>query len=84
MGDMFSRFNFGELMGFLSVGGGLFIALVAIVGNLWADVRKSELSAALKHDMLDRGLSADEIMTVLNAGTKRARKVAHESHALSG
>ena len=60
MGDI-SRFNYGELMGFLSVGGGCLSPVIAIVGALWADIRKAELAAALKHDMLDRGLSADEI-----------------------
>lgn len=83
MSDMLARFNFGELMGFFSVGGGLSIAVIAIVGNLWADVRKAELASALKHDMLDRGLSADEIRTVLDAGTKRAARCSRESHAMS-
>ncbi|HET6325317.1 MAG TPA: hypothetical protein VFG04_11630 [Planctomycetaceae bacterium] len=83
MGDVFSRFNFGELMGFLSVSGGLLVAVIAIVGGLWADVRKAELASALKHDMLDRGLSADEIRTVLDAGTKRAARCSRESHAMS-
>jgi hypothetical protein len=78
-----SRFNYWELMGFLALGGALVIPMIAIVGALWADVRKAELASALKHDMLDRGLSAEEIQAVLNAGKKHARKAARESHALS-
>jgi hypothetical protein len=82
MGDL-SRFNYWELMGFLALGGALFIPVIAIVGALWADIRKAELAAALKHDMLDRGLSADEIQAVLNAGKKHARKLAREAQVLN-
>jgi hypothetical protein len=74
MSGVLTRFNFGELMGFLSVGGGLLIALVAVVGGIWKDVRRREIAAGLKHDMLDRGMSAEEIRMVLDAGTKRSRK----------
>jgi len=74
-----SRFNFGELMGFLTVGGGLLMGLVAIVGSFWTDVRKKEIAAALKQDMLNRGMSAEEIRTVIDAGTKRSRKLAEDS-----
>jgi len=74
LADTLSRFNFGELMGFLAVGGGLLIALVAIVGGYWTEIRKIEISAALKQDMLSRGMSADEIQTVLEAGTDRSKR----------
>jgi hypothetical protein len=74
LADMFSRFNFGELMGFLAVGGGLLIGLVAIVGGYWTEIRKTEISAALKQDMLSRGMSADEIQTVLDAGSDRSKR----------
>jgi hypothetical protein len=40
MSDLLTRFNFGELMGFFVVGGGMLIALVAIWGGMWTDVRK--------------------------------------------
>jgi hypothetical protein len=80
MAELLSRFSHWELIGFLAAGGALFIPVVAIVGALWADVRKAELAAALKHDMLDRGLSAEEIQAVLNAGKKRAWKQAREAH----
>jgi hypothetical protein len=75
LADAFSRFNFGELMGFLAVGGGLLIGLVAIVGGYWTEIRKTEISAALKQDMLSRGMSADEIQTVMDAGTDRSKEL---------
>jgi hypothetical protein len=74
LADVLSRFGFGELIGFLSVGGGLLIALVAVAGGLWVENRKLEVNAALKHDMLAQGMTADEIQTVLDAGTHRSRR----------
>jgi hypothetical protein len=74
LADMLSRFNFGELMGFLAVGGGLLIGLVAVAGGLWVELRKNEMTAALKQDMLSRGMSPDEIKFVLDAGTNRSRR----------
>jgi hypothetical protein len=81
MAELLSRFNFGELMGFLCVGGGLLIGLIAVAGGIWSDIRKKEIAAGLKHEMLARGMSADEIRTVLNAGTKRSARIADESCA---
>jgi hypothetical protein len=74
MTEFLSRFDYDQLMGFLVVGGGLLLGLIAIVGNFWNASRKSELAAALKQDMLNRGMSAEEIRTVLDAGTKRSRR----------
>jgi len=82
MSEFFTR-DFGELMGFLSVGGGLLIGIIAVVGGIWQKIRRAEIAAALKHDMLERGMSADEIRTVLDAGTKKCRKrlSAHQAGA---
>ena len=81
MGEYLSRLHFGELMGLLGISGGLLIGLIAVVGGIWSGVRKKEIAAGLKHDMLERGMSADEIQKVLDAGTKSSGKVARESHA---
>jgi hypothetical protein len=80
MAEMLTR-NFGEWIGFMIVGGGLLIGLIAVAGGIWSDVRKKEIAAALKHDMLERGMSADDICKVLEAGTKRSRKVESDSQA---
>ena len=74
LADFLSRFQFGELIGFLAVGGGLLIGLVAVAGGLWVEIRKNEIAAALKQDMLGRGMSPDEIKMVLDAGSDRSRK----------
>jgi hypothetical protein len=65
---------YGQLMGFLAVGGGLLMGFVAILGAFWIEIQKREIAAALKHDMLERGMSAEEIRVVIDAGTKRSKK----------
>ena len=79
MGAYLSSLPFWQLILLLIIGGGLTISLVAIVGAFWTDIRKREISAALKQDMLSRGMSADEIRIVLDAGTKRSGKIRAES-----
>jgi hypothetical protein len=79
MGEYLFKLNVGELIALVSVTGGLSIALVAVLGGIWSDVRKREIVAGLKHDMLDRGMSPEEIRTVLDAGTKRSGKCADKS-----
>ena len=50
---------------------GLMIPLTGIVfgtlTNYWSRSRQAELDAALKQQMLERGMSADEIVQVLEA-----------------
>jgi Na+-transporting methylmalonyl-CoA/oxaloacetate decarboxylase gamma subunit len=85
MGAYLSSLGYGQVMGFLIIGGGLLMGFVAIIGAFWTDIRKKEIAAALKHDMLERGMSADEIRVVIDAGTKRSKKRAAEladSHAV--
>lgn len=74
LADIFSRFNYNELMGFFVVSGGLIIGLVAVAGGFWVELRKTEISAALKQEMLSRGMPAEEIQMVLDAGTHRSRR----------
>jgi hypothetical protein len=46
---------------------GTVIALSAILASQWRKVRQTEIEVALKRDMLNRGLSTDEIERVLRA-----------------
>jgi hypothetical protein len=53
------------------------LALILIVPSLahyWHLTRVRELEASLKHEMLVRGFSAEEIASVMSAGAKSARK----------
>lgn len=74
MPELLSRFEAGELIGLVAVSGGLLCGLVAIFMGIWHEHRKTEFNAALKQDMLNRGMSADDIRTVLDAGTNASGK----------
>ena len=41
------------------------------LGYCWASVRRAEIQANLKHEMIVRGMSADDVARVLDAGTDR-------------
>ena len=70
MTDLLSRFDSGQLLGLVSIVGGMLFSLLIVTGSYWRKVREAEIAAALKRDMLDRGMSAEEIKTVLEAGPK--------------
>jgi hypothetical protein len=57
----------GELVWIIAVGGGLLCGIVCTIGKHWERIRKIEL----KLDMINRGMSAEEIQTVLDAGEKK-------------
>ena len=47
--------------------------VVSSVGYYWHKVRKAELEASLKQEMIQRGMSADEIKQVIQASAERSR-----------
>src|SRR5262245_15147235 len=62
---------------------GMFICIAAIavgctVAVQWRKARQTELEAAIKKEMLERGMSADDIVKVL-AATATASKAEHEA-----
>jgi hypothetical protein len=59
---------------------GTIIALGCTIAVQWRIARQSELSAALKKEMIERGMSAQEIQMVLGAAEASRQRVA-ESHA---
>jgi hypothetical protein len=46
------------------------MTVVPIIGHYWYKVRQAEIEASLKHDMLQRGMSAEDIERVLAAPGK--------------
>jgi hypothetical protein len=74
MNEILSRFEAGEIIGLVAVTGVLLCGLVAIIMGIWHVHRKAEINAALKQDMLNRGMSADDIRMVLDAGTPQSGK----------
>lgn len=69
--QVIDRLSSGQLLAliivFLIVTGGL---IKCAVTN-WRKVRVAEMEAALKQDMLNRGLSAEDINKVLSASAKK-------------
>ena len=68
MSEFLDKFNGGQLIGLVAVLVGPLIALVAIAASQWRRVRIAELEAALKQQMLDKGMSAAEIEQVMRSG----------------
>ena len=67
--ELLSKFEAGELIGLTAVVGGLLCGLVAIVMGTGLAIRKTELTVGLKKSMLERGMSAEEIRMVMEAGS---------------
>jgi hypothetical protein len=70
--ELLSKFEPGELIGLTAVLGGLFCGVVGILGGVTVAIRKTELAAGLKRSMLERGMSAEEIRMVMDAGSDRS------------
>jgi hypothetical protein len=47
--------------------------VVSTVAVQWRKVRQAEIDAALKHEMIQRGMSADDIQKVLEASSRKSR-----------
>jgi hypothetical protein len=69
MFELLSKFEPGELIGLTAVVGGLICGILGTVMGIGLAIRKTELEASLKKSMLERGMSAEEIRMVINAGS---------------
>ena len=70
MVELLSRFSSLELIALVSILGGLIFVTFAVLVDYLLKMRKAEIASKLKTDMLDRGMSADEIRIVLEAGNR--------------
>jgi len=73
MAELLSRFSPAEMIAAISIVGGILFLTFAVAGDVWLKARKAGIAAQLKTDMLDRGMSAEEIRIVLDAGTPPSR-----------
>jgi len=48
--------------------------VIAVPMDNWRKVREAELDASLKHAMLERGMSAEDIAIVMNARSRPYKK----------
>jgi len=82
MVDCLSR-NPGVLMvtilGALGIVAGIVISATMTVSDAWRKVRQGEEDNALKQSMLDRGMSAEEIATVITATSERGASVSFKA-----
>jgi hypothetical protein len=80
--EWLSQQSAGQITGLVAVLIGPMIAMVAIVSAAWTRVRRietqgriAEAELAVKQEMIERGMSADDIERVLQAGqNSRAEK----------
>jgi hypothetical protein len=84
--EWLSQQQAGPVIGLLAVSGGILVATIAIITSGWARVRRAELRAhlaeaelALKQQMIEKGMSAEEIVQVLAAGQPKPT----EEHVLA-
>ena len=63
----FSKFNAEDITGFIAVVLVFSVAAVAIICCTFYMVHKNRAEGALKRELLDRGMTADEIATIINA-----------------
>ncbi len=70
--ELLSKFDAGELIGLTAVVGGLMCGALGIVMGVGLAIRRTELEAGLKRSMVERGMSAEEIRIVMNAGSENS------------
>lgn len=81
MQEFLSRFGNDEIIGLVAVVGAFLCGIPAVIGGIWYAIRSAEIAGALKQDMLNRGMSVEEIQTVLDAGTGRSGKMMYNRPA---
>jgi hypothetical protein len=73
MSDLLNKMTGGQIFStiFFSIlfGTGALVMVAGSVASHWRKLREKELDAALKHKMLDQGMSADDIQKVLQASS---------------
>src|SRR5262245_5981784 len=70
--EFLNKLDGGEIIGFTAVLGGMLIAIFAVVAVQWRRVRIAEIEGSLKQQMLEKGMSAAEIETVMKASQEPA------------
>ena len=71
MSEFLSRLTSNDVCVLMFFAGIAVVGLAAIAAGCWHSLRKEEIAANLKQDMLNRGMSAEDIKTVLEAGPKK-------------
>lgn len=72
MNELLPTLSGKELIGLVAVAGAFVCGLLGIamvMVHRCLDYRQAQTATAIKHDMLNRGMSADEIIAVMEAGS---------------
>jgi hypothetical protein len=67
-----SQWDRGTLIPLVAIVTGALIAITAIISGQWRRIRQAEIDAALKQEMLNRGMPAEEIERVVRASRKKS------------
>jgi hypothetical protein len=69
--DLVTRLSPNDVIPLLAISLSAIVGLIAIISALIYRIHKNRLEVALKRELLDRGMSADEIAMVVSAGLSR-------------
>lgn len=72
MSELLSKIEPGELIGLVAVAGGLTLGLICGLTAIVSEALLKSRQLSLKQEMLARGLSAEDIRVVIDAGSKRS------------
>src|SRR5438067_4418900 len=73
MADLLVGWKPEEVIGLVSVVGGLLTVIVWVIAHYWRSVRLAEIESGLKRDFLHRGLSVEEIERLLRSPAEPAK-----------
>jgi hypothetical protein len=68
----FSKLNAEDVAGLIAIIGAVVVGTVGVVCVTIYKVHRSRTEDAMKRELLDRGLSADEIATIVSATTPKS------------
>jgi hypothetical protein len=70
MGEFFSKLGQGNIFWLVVVSGIVLYGLGVSIVQAWRRIRLAEIEASLKHQMLEKEMSADEIERILRASSR--------------
>jgi hypothetical protein len=74
MSEILSKLDGDGVIAFWAISLTFLTIITAIIAGAWVKVRRTEATAVLKQDMLNRGMSSDQIRAVLDAGMPKYRR----------
>lgn len=69
--DLVARLSPNDAIPLLAIILTAIVGVIAIISSLIYRIHKNRLEVSLKRELLDRGMSADEIATIVNAKPRK-------------